>query len=451
MPNEEPTVLIIGAGTFGTSTAYHLSHQYSDPARITIIDRWDSEASLQDKQAAAADTNRIIRTDYESAMYCNLANEAIHPWFWNIAVQGHFHKTGWVVLDKKDGEFGKKVRKTFVDRGGDYTRDVHVEELQKYEVLQDLCGGRMMGQGYFNPEAGWCDAERATISFLRVATNNGVKRVTGEVTEILLDTSKKRVTGVRTKDGKTHVADKIVLATGAWTSTLLSPIEDALEVSEPNRIECQITAVGRLSAYYTLDEKETQEIIDTKMPVVVIGGQVDIIPPSQPNRTLKINDLQIEVVNTVTTKSGRRITTPMQADQAHVPERLKQESGKVMSRAMPHFTSTHTPSRWRLCFDAVTPSEDWLLCSHPHPQLSNMVIATGGSFHSYKFLPVAGKYVAKVLKGESCGEEKDSAWRWKTEENMRQGGGLEFGFRKVNNGLGTRKELADFEGKKARL
>lgn len=451
MPNEEPTVLIIGAGTFGTSTAYHLSHQYSDPARITIIDRWDSEASLQDKQAAAVDTNRIIRTDYESAMYCNLANEAIHPWFWNIAVQGHFHKTGWVVLDKKDGEFGKKVRKTFVDRGGDYTRDVHVKELQEYEVLKDLCGGRIMGQGYFNPEAGWCDAERATMSFLRVATNNGVKRVTGEVTELLLDSSNKRVTGVRTKDGKIHIADKIVLATGAWTSTLLSPIEDALGVSEPNRIECQITAVGRLSAYYTLDEKETQEIINTKMPVVVIGGQVDIIPPSQPNRTLKINDLQIEVVNTVTTKSGRRITTPMQADQAHVPERLKQESAKVMSRAMPHFTSTHTPSRWRLCFDAVTPSEDWLLCCHPDPQFSNMVVATGGSFHSYKFLPVAGKYVAKVLKGESCGEEKDRAWKWKTEEEIKQGGGLEFGLRRERRVFAARKELASFQDARARL
>jgi sarcosine oxidase/L-pipecolate oxidase len=425
--SDEPSVLIVGAGTFGTSTAYHLSHQYKDPSRITIIDRWEPMAALSEKQAAAIDTNRIIRTDYESPMYCNLANEAIHPWFWNMAVQGHFHKTGWTVLDKKNGDFGEKVRKTFVERGGDYTRPVNVDELKKYEVLKDLCGGAEMGKGYFNPEAGWCDAERATIAFLRVATNNGVKRVTGEVRELILDVSHQRMAGVHTASGQTYTADKIVLATGAWTSALLSPIEDALHILEEDRIERQITAVGRLSAYYSMSEIETQSIIDSKMPVVVIGGQVDIIPPSQPNRTLKINDLQTEVVHSVATRSGSTITVPPRMDQASVPEDLRIKSAEIMRKAMPHFTSTNSPSRWRVCFDAVTPTEDWLLCSHPHESLGNVVVATGGSFHSYKFMPVAGKYIAKVLRGESCGGEKDRAWKWKNEAEREDKGGLEFG------------------------
>ncbi|KAF1915751.1 FAD dependent oxidoreductase [Ampelomyces quisqualis] len=423
MNDDEPTVLIVGAGTFGTSTAYHLSHQYKDPSRITIIDRWEPMAPLAEKQAAAVDTNRIIRTDYESHMYCNLANEAIHPWFWNMAVQGHFHKTGWAVLDKKNGDFGDKVRKTFDERGGDYTRDVSVSELRKYEVLQDLCGNTEMGKAYFNPEAGWCDAERATMSFLRVATNNGVNRVTGEVTSLLFSNNK--LTGVRTSQGGTYTADKIVLATGAWTSTLLSPLEDILNVPEKDRIEEQITSVGRLSAYYTLSLPEVQRIIESKMPVVVIGKHVDIIPPSQPNKTLKINDLKTEVVHHTTLPSGRKISAPPRVEQALIPAKLRRQSEEVMRTALPHFTSTHTPSRWRMCFDAVTPSEDFLICIHPHSSLSNLIIATGGSFHSYKFLPVAGKYVAKVLNREGCGEEKDRAWGWKGEEERRGGGGLE--------------------------
>lgn len=448
--NDEPTVLILGAGTFGTSTAYYLSHQYKDPSRITLIDRWNPKAPLADKQAAAIDTNRIIRTDYESSMYCDLANEAIHPWFWNIAVQGHFHKTGWVVIDKKGGELGAKVRKTFVERGGDYTRDVDVKELEKYEVLKDLCSGGEMGNGYFNPEAGWCDAERATMSFLRVATNNGVKRVTGEVTELMLDDSKSRVSGVRTSSGQTYTADKIVLAIGAWTSAFLSPVENTLKIAEQDRIERQITAVGRLSAYYTLSEAETQSIVDSKMPVVVVGGQVDIIPPSQPNRTLKINDLQTEVMNTVTTASGHRITAPTNGDQAEIPKKLRNESGAVIRKAMPQFTSEHSPARWRICFDAVTPTEDWLLCRHPHSSLSNLVIASGGSFHSYKFMPVAGKYVAKVLKGESCGEEKDQAWKWKSEKELGKSGGLEFG-ESGKREVSGRKDWAEYEGEKCKL
>jgi sarcosine oxidase/L-pipecolate oxidase len=448
--SDEPTVLIVGAGTFGTSTAYYLSHHYKDPSRITIIDRWEPNAPLAEKQAAAVDTNRIIRTDYESPMYCNLANEAIHPWFWSIAVQGHFHKTGWIVLDKPGGDFGDTVRKTFVERGGDYTRAVNVDEVEKYDVLRGLCSGVEMGKGYFNPEAGWCDAERATMSFLKVATNNGINRVSGEVFELLHDSRNCRIAGVRTSRGQIYTADKIVLATGAWTSTLLTPLEENLQIPEHDRIERQITAVGRVSAYYTLSESETQGIIDSKMPIVVVGGQVDIIPPSMPNCTLKINDLQTEVVHSVKTRSGTMITAPIQGDQARVPDKLQRESAAIMSKAMPHFTSSHSPSRWRICFDAVTPTEDWLLCRYPHASISNLVIATGGSFHSYKFLPVAGKYVAKVLKGESLGEEKERAWKWKTEQERNIGGGLEFG-RSGKKNVDGRKDWGTYKERTSRL
>jgi sarcosine oxidase/L-pipecolate oxidase len=383
MPDEEPTVLIIGAGTFGASTAYHLSKTYRNPSRVTLIDRWDTTSPLQNKQAAAIDTNRIIRTDYESHLYCNLANEAIHFWFWSIAVQGHFHKTGWTVLDKKDGGFGKAVKKTFVERGGDYTRDVAPEELVKYEVLRGLRSADL-GKGYFNPEAGWCDAERATTSFTKVALELGVKRVTGEVQELLLHADQSRLAGVKLRDGQVLKADKIVLAAGAWTSALLSPIEDALKMGAQDRIERQITAVGRLSAYYTLNETDTQRMIDSKLPVVVIGGEVDIIPPSQPNRTLKINDLKTEIVNTITTSSGHRITMPSQRNQNEVPEKLRRESSHVMQSSMPEWTKERMPDRWRICYDAVTPTEDWLMCQHPHPQLENLYLSAGGSFHSYK-------------------------------------------------------------------
>ncbi|RAR07984.1 fructosyl amino acid oxidase [Stemphylium lycopersici] len=443
MTNKEPTVLIIGAGTFGTSTAYHLGKQYKDPSRVTIIDRWDTTSPLEEKQAAAIDTNRIIRTDYESHLYCNLANEAIHFWFWSIAVQGHFHKTGWVVLDSQEGGFSDGVRKTFLERGGDYTRDVAPEELENYAVTKGVRTERF-GKGYFNPEAGWCDAEKATVSFTKVALELGVKRVTGEVEELLLNRDGTGIAGARLRDGRVLTADKVVLAAGAWTSALMSPLEDALKMPEQDRIERQITAVGRVSAYYTLDEQDTQGMIDGKLPVIVIGGEVDIIPPSQPNRTLKINDLRSEIVNTTTTPSGHCITTPSRRNQNDVPERLKRESAQIMHDAMPEWTRSKTPSRWRICYDAVTPTEDWLMCQHPHSELSNLYLSVGGSFHSYKFLPVAGAYMYNVLFGKSNGDEKDTAWQWKSEEWLEKckGKGKEFGNSPRKH---ERKELGEYE------
>ncbi|CAA9956719.1 Fructosyl amino acid oxidase [Pyrenophora teres f. maculata] len=441
MANEEPTVLIIGAGTFGTSTAYHLAKQYKDPSRVTIIDRWDHNAPLEEKQAAAIDTNRIIRTDYESHLYCDLANEAIHFWFWSIAVQGHFHKTGWIVLDDKEGGFGDAVKKTFIERGGDYTRSVPPEQLQEYAVTRGI-QTKNLGQGYFNPEAGWCDAERATQSFIKVALELGVQRVTGQVQQLLLNTNKSSLAGVKLHDGRILHADKIVLAAGAWTSSLLSPLEETLKLPPQDRIERQITAVGRLSAYYTLSPQETQQHIDSRLPVVVVGGQVDIIPPSQPNRTLKINDLKTEVVNSVATPSGHRITVPAERHQADIPAMLKRESSKVMQDAMPQWTSGRTPTRWRICYDAVTPTEDWLLCRHPNEKFGNLYLAVGGSFHSYKFLPVAGAYMCNVLQGKSNGEEKDQAWKWKSAAELRRRQGKEFGDSPRKR---VRSELSEYE------
>jgi len=82
---------------------------------------------------------------------------------------------------------------------------------------------------------------------------------------------------------------------------------------------------------------------------------------------------------------------------------------------MPTFTASgaRDVAYWRLCWDSYTPTQDWLLCRAPHARLGNLFLATGGSFHSYKFLPIVGKYMVNVLSGKGNGEVKDRAWEWK--------------------------------------
>ncbi|KAF1931348.1 fructosyl amino acid oxidase [Didymella exigua CBS 183.55] len=445
-----PSLLIIGAGTFGTSLAVHASKAYSDASKITIVDRWSPDGRVQDKNAAAIDINRIIRTDYTSPLYCNLANEAIHFWFWGMEVQGHFHKAGWTVFDGPDQseEFRSGVRKTFEERGSNVIKEVNAKDLIKeHDVLSGLDSNKL-GKGYFNPEAGWVDAASATKAYLRIAESRGVKRITGEVEELLLRDDGKGLAGARLQDGTILKVDQVVIAAGAWTSSLLSPLEDRLKIAAVDQVERQVTAVGRLSAYYDLGEEETRHMMDTKLPIVVFGGEVDIIPPYHHLPSLKVNDIKTEFTNTVTTASGRRITAPSKRNQMEVPVKLVQESEKVIKNNMPEWTKNRSPDRWRMCYDAVTPTEDWVLSRHPDGRLGNMYVAVGGSFHSYKFMPNAGKYLLNVLNGESNGDEKDRAWKWKSEKELKQRGAKEFGNspRNVN-----RRELRDFEEEKAKL
>lgn len=54
----------------------------------------------------------------------------------------------------------------------------------------------------------------------------------------------------------------------------------------------------------------------------------------------------------------------------------------------------------------------------PHPHSKNLFVATGGSFHGWKFLPVIGDYIVKMLKGTL---EKDLAdkWAWNKDPSLR--------------------------------
>lgn len=68
-----PSILILGAGCFGVSTAHHLaSHGYSN---ITVLDK-DSE--VPSRFSAANDLNKVIRAEYADPFYTNLALVCSH-------------------------------------------------------------------------------------------------------------------------------------------------------------------------------------------------------------------------------------------------------------------------------------------------------------------------------------------------------------------------------------
>ena len=59
--------------------------------------------------------------------------------------------------------------------------------------------------------------------------------------------------------------------------------------------------------------------------------------------------------------------------------------------------------------DMVTPTHDFLIC--PHPAAPNLYIATGGSFHSWKFFPSLGNFVVSMLEGK-LNPELSERWAW---------------------------------------
>ncbi|KAF2805598.1 uncharacterized protein BDZ99DRAFT_540128 [Mytilinidion resinicola] len=181
------------------------------------------------------------------------------------------------------------------------------------------------------------------------AVGIGVSYKCGNVGRLVL--RENGVKGVKMKDGSVYKVDTVLLATGAWTSEILSAMEDGLNVKEEERVERQITAAG-----------------------------------------------------------FHRTAIRM------VPEKLQQETlDAIVAKLFLNYVQ-RTPEYWRMCWDSVMPAQDQLVTKYPYSRLQNLYLAVGGSFQSWKFLPIIGEYVVNVLNGVGNGEEKDRRWAWKVEK-----------------------------------
>ena len=280
-PND---ILIVGSGIFGTSTAYHLALTHPNPSAITIIDRAPfppppASDTENHPLGASADINKIVRADYTLPLYMKLAHEAIDAWSTWPVIKDFYHRTGWVMLDERGSDLAKRIRENFRKSGRkDPTKDLTFEEVREnWGGLFKEADLDRYQSAYWNPEAGWAEADRAVMAMLKQALDRGVRYLQGEVEELVLhEDNSKGVKGVKLADGSVVEAKKVLLATGAWTSLLLSKTEEQLGMDEAERIENQVKAAGVHVVHYALSPEEMAKW--EKMPVVVYGsnGALDI-------------------------------------------------------------------------------------------------------------------------------------------------------------------------------
>ncbi len=258
-------VLIIGAGIFGTSTAYHLSQSHANPSRVTVLDR----APAPSPQAASSDINKIVRADYSKAFYMDLAYEAMECWIKDPILKQYFHQTGWVMVDEKGSDLADRIRRNFRESGRpDTSADISLDEVKtKWGGVLSGIDTAEYDKAYTNSSAGWADASGAVAAWMQEAVKAGVKQEVGEVTELLSDGEK--LLAVRTADGRTFSGDKIVLATGAWTPYLMSSLEKKMAISSEDSIQKQITAAGVCVAAFKLSQEEAEHY--SQMPVLIYG------------------------------------------------------------------------------------------------------------------------------------------------------------------------------------
>ncbi|UZP41569.1 hypothetical protein NXS19_009385 [Fusarium pseudograminearum] len=88
----KPSVLIIGGGVFGTSTAYHLAQR--GYINVTVVDRFAAPS----RDSAGTDLNKVIRADYPNPHYAKLGLETLGVWKDPTSLfKGLYRETGWIM------------------------------------------------------------------------------------------------------------------------------------------------------------------------------------------------------------------------------------------------------------------------------------------------------------------------------------------------------------------
>lgn len=285
MAASKPSYLIVGAGVFGVSTAYHLIKKYPD-RQVTILDQDAYDAD--NRVAASWDWNKVVRADYDDIVYTELALEAQDVFKSDPLWKPYFHETGifWVCRSDYAQDVINNYKK--LGRTADL-KAVTVEEAKK------MFGGLFEDANYdgakevlVNKTSGWSEAGNALRAVTKWSIENGVKYIVGKAESLEIDNSG-RVTGVKTEDGEIVSATSVILSTGAYTGKLL---EQAAAKSGNNNLRAghRIVAGGITTGMTTLDEESYKRFKD--MPVGVQGYNaqtgpfIGSLPPTK-DRELK--------------------------------------------------------------------------------------------------------------------------------------------------------------------
>ncbi|PMD48408.1 FAD dependent oxidoreductase [Hyaloscypha variabilis F] len=400
------SILIVGSGVFGLSTALALSTRPSfKNTRITLLDR----SPFPSPDGSSIDTSRIIRADYSSAAYASLAASAQETWRQQgdseLGGQGRYSECGLVLVADK-GKQGEKYVRESLENVKNISASQGVGLIQELKTRKEIdaavgTGGGSGDWGYINTVSGWADAEEGMKWLRRKAEATGrISFVTGQAISLLKNGTK--VLGATLKSGPPLLADITILATGAWTSSLVD-------------LRGRATATGQVLCYLPLSASEQERL--GKMPVLLnMSTGMFIIPPK--NQILKVarhgygysnptsipnpsgNGEKIDVSIPRTTLDDPTLWVPREGEAA-CRQALREMIPELAERP---FTKS------KICWYTDTPDGDFLI--DWHPGFEGLFLATGGSGHGYKFLPVIGERIVDVVEGREIGELRGK-WRWR--------------------------------------
>ncbi|KAJ5825682.1 FAD dependent oxidoreductase [Penicillium riverlandense] len=386
------SIIIVGAGVFGLSTALELKKRgYND---ITVLDRFVPPAA----DGSSVDISRIIRSDYADPIYSKMAREALEGW--RTEYQDQYYESGFALLSETPNNAWIEKSKAVIKASGGHIDELaDASELRKFypNVQSNLSGLN----GYHNPLGGWADAAGGIQKLASRCSVAGVSFITGpRGTVASLRKQGSRVVGVNLVGGQFLLASQVIVSTGAWTNRLLD-------------IDHAASSSGQPVGFIRLTPEEARSLDSTPVMINMSTG-VFCFPPTPGTNILKLarhgygfaNEVMLERDGKPESVSSPKFESS-NAESGYLPDDAEESLRQGLRQFFPQFSDRPWINR-RLCWYTDTPKGDFII--DYHPTLQGLFVATGGAGHGYKFLPVLGKYIADCFENKAP-EELRQKWR----------------------------------------
>ncbi|KAL9080998.1 MAG: hypothetical protein Q9159_007452 [Coniocarpon cinnabarinum] len=324
--------------------------------------------------------------------------EAMPGWRETPGSASFYHESGLLLTAEKDTTAESYVSKSLANVKAQRRAVKVLRDKQAISEGMQSSLARATGDiGYLNRQAGWADAAGA-IGWLweqvaAAARTVNIRFVRKPVKRLVFSQDGKTVQGAETGDGVQTLVDLTVLACGAWTPAMI-PLDGIA------------SARGQVIGYMDLTEGEAHALRDVPVHFNMSKGCF-FFPPTRK-----------ESGGWETKVARHAFGYSTKTSVPEFPDRLPPADYNLLVDFLKScLTSVDVQNRHlrpRFCYYLDTASSNFIASMHPDFGQS-LYVATGGSGHGFKFLPVLGERLADVLDGsdyEKNGGKWTRKWSW---------------------------------------